>query len=286
MDTLDRWIAKADAYTAGYLRTLNIAPSKHNVLTALCVAQFETLCGDAEGGNWGGTTVAQLTSDEHARLNVANLSPSNPDDLASARVLLGPQPNKILGQDSDPQAGWYWIWFYHPNTPADGAAYFVKVLVVQRPACKAILEDDNGTLDALARAMYNTNYFSGHYNPHSAVVTYNNKQMTGIEANIESYRDALLRIQPGIVATLTNWTPGTEVYDLSTVSGLQEALTYLSSKLTQVIFDPGGIDGDLGPKTVAAIKAIQSFASLNVDGVAGDDTKNAILRLITVPVSV
>jgi hypothetical protein len=280
MDTLDRWISKADAYVAGYLRTLNVTPSKHNVTSALCVAELETRCGDACWGNWGGTTAEQLAPDERARLSAANLSPSNPDDLLAAQNLLGPQPHKVLGQDSDPRAGWYWIWFYLPSTPADGAAYFVKVLVVQRPACKTILEDDNGTLDQLARAMYNSHYYSGHYDPHNPSVNYNGKQMPGDEANIESYRDSLLRIQQGLIATLTNWTPSAAAYDLSTTIGLQEALTYLAGKLGKTPLDPKGIDGDIGPDTVAAIKALQTYAGLDVDGDAGDETKTAILKLI------
>lgn len=279
MDPLDRWIGKADAYAAGYLRIFNGAPSKHNVTSALCVAEFETRCGDALNGNWGGTTVAQLTADERARLSAAGFSPSNPDDLEPARALLGAQPGKILGQDSDPRAGWYWIWFYHPDTPADGAAYFIRVLVLQRATCRAILEDDNGTLDQLARAMYASHYFAGHYNPHASVV-YSGKPMTGDEANIENYRDALLRIQPGIVSSLTNWTPTAAAYDLSTVAGLQEALTFLAGKLGRPALDPKGIDGDLGPHTQSAIEALQTYVELQVDGAAGDDTKNAILRII------
>lgn len=280
MDTLDRWISKADAYVAGYLRTLNVTPSKHNVTSALCVAEFETRCGDACWGNWGGTTSGQLTSDERNRLSGANLSPSNPDDLVAAQNLLGVQPNKVLGQDSDPRAGWYWIWFYRPSSPADGAAYFVRVLVQQRPNCKAVLDDDNGTLDQLARMLYASKYFAGHYDPHASSVTYNGKQMTGVEADIESYRDSLLRIQPGIIASLTNWTPSASAYDLSTVTGLQEALTYLAGKLGRPELDPKGIDGDLGAKTTAAIRALQTYAGLGVDGDPGGETKNAILKLI------
>lgn len=280
MDTLDRWISKADAYTAGYLRTMGVAPSKHNVISALCVAEFETRCGDSGGGNWGGTTAAQLTPSERARLSSANLSPSNPDDLLPAQKLLGPQSGKILGQDTAPQIGWYWIWFYHPSSPADGAAYFVRVLVLQRPACRLVLDNDDGTLDQLARAMYASSYYSGMYDPHSSSVTYAGKQMTGIEADIESYRDNLLRIQPGIVASLANWTPSSSAYDLSTTMGLQEALLYLSGKLGRIELNPQGIDGDLGPNTGAAIKALQGYTGLKEDGVPGDDTNNAILKLI------
>lgn len=281
MDNVDRWLSKADAYVAGYQRVLGVVPSKHNVISALCVAEFETRCGDSLGGNWGGTTAAQLTADERNRLHVANLSPSNPDDLKAAQELLGVQPNKILGQDSDPNAGWYWIWFYHPATPADGAAYFVKVLVYQRSTCRFILDDDDGTLDQLVRAMYATHYFSGRYNPHSPSVTYNGKQVTGDEANIDTYRDALIRIQPGIVTSLSNWIPACAAYDLSTTEGLQEALTYLAGAMGRSELDPHGIDGTLGPKTTAAITALQRSVNVKQDGIAGPETKNAILTLVS-----
>lgn len=201
MDSLSRWISKADAYVSGYLRTMNAVPSKHNVCLALSVAEFETRCGDLAEGNWGGTTAAQLSSEDRQRLVIAGLSPSNPDDLEPARRILGDRPNMILGQDSDPKSGWYWIWFYHPNSPADGAAYFVKVLVQHRPECKSILEDDNGTADQLARAMYASHYFAGHFDPHSSDVIYNGQHMTGQEANIEAYRDNLIRIQNNIWLT-------------------------------------------------------------------------------------
>jgi hypothetical protein len=281
MDTVDRWTSKADAYVAGYQRVFGVIPSKHNVISALCVAEFETRCGDALDGNWGGTTVAQLTTDERNKLHVANLSPSNPDDLKAAQQLLGAQPNKVLGQDSDPTAGWYWIWFYHPATPADGAAYFIKVLVAQRSTCRFILDDDDGTLDALVRAMYATHYFSGHYNPHSPSVTYAGKQVTGDEANIDTYRDSLIRIQPGIVTSLSNWIPACAPYDLSTTEGLQEALTYLARAMNRPELDPHGIDGKLGSQTEAAIIALQRNVDIKQDGVPGSETKNAIMTLIS-----
>jgi Putative peptidoglycan binding domain len=280
MSTESRWISKADAYVAGYLRTFNAAPSRHNVLTALCVAEFETRCGDLCSGNWGGTTAAQLTADDRTKLSIAGLSPSNPDDLDRARELLGVRPNMVLGQDSDPRAGWYWIWFYRPATPADGAAYFVRVLVLQRPTCKTILEDDDGTLNQLVRAMYATHYFAGHFDPHNPSVTYNGQQMTGAEADIEAYRDGLLRIQPGIVASLMGWTPAASAYDLSTVLGIQEALIYLAGKLGRPELDPGGLDDDLGPKTKAAVEAFQQYAGLTVDGDPGDETRSAIMKII------
>ena len=280
MDALDRWVTKADALVSGYLRTMGSAPSKHAVILALCVAEFETRCGDAASGNWGGTTAAQLTPEERGRLRAADLSPSNPSDLVPARALLGEKSGKILGQDSDPRAGWYWIWFYHPSTPADGAAYFVRVLVHQRPTCQAILEDDDGTLEQLARAMYATHYYSGRFDPHARSVTYDNRQMSGDEADIESYRDNLIRIMPGIVTSLANWAPNDTAYDLLTTLGMQEALTYLASKLGNAALDPKGVDGDFGPDTKAAVEALQSYAGINVDGDVGTDTRSAILRLV------
>lgn len=42
-------------------------------------------------------------------------------------------------------------------------------------------------------------------------------------------------------------------------------------------FDPGDIDGVMGRNTIAAIRAFQASAGLEVDGIAGPDTRAALL---------
>ncbi|MCA1702237.1 MAG: peptidoglycan-binding protein [Actinobacteria bacterium] len=41
--------------------------------------------------------------------------------------------------------------------------------------------------------------------------------------------------------------------------------------------DPGGIDGIFGPLTEAAVRAFQQGAGIDVDGVVGPQTWNALL---------
>jgi hypothetical protein len=58
--------------------------------------------------------------------------------------------------------------------------------------------------------------------------------------------------------------------DLSTVSGIQAALTALG-------FDPGPVDGVTGPRTQAAIAAFQADRGLSeTDGQVGDETRAAL----------
>jgi hypothetical protein len=265
---MSRWTDKADIFSQAYVQVFKGLPSKHCVLFGLSVAEWETGCGDRLHGNWGGTIQGQLRQSDLDILRAAGLDPSKPADLVKAQSLLIPPAHSLLGRDTSAQSGWYWIWWHLPATPVDGALYFINVLIKQRPSCKAILEDDNATLDALARSMYATHYFLGLFNPHDQAVVYNGKYMTGEEANIESYRDHLFLIEPGIVAGLAGWQPGQPPFDLSSTLGVQLALTYLS-------FHPGLLDNDDGPLTKAAIEAFQQSVGLPLNGIVGDSTRTA-----------
>jgi len=270
---MERWLNKADIFASAYVEVFKTLPSKHAVLFALAVAEWETGCGDRLHGNWGGTISGQLSASDRAVLLAAGVSPSIPADLAKAQSLLTPPPHAVLGTDTSAQSGPYWIWWYLPATPVDGAVYFVNVLVKQRPTCAVVLADPNGTLDELVRAMYATHYFLGTFNPHADQVTYAGKTMTGDEANIESYRDHLLVLEPGIVASLSSWQPGMPPFDLTSTLGVQMALSYLG-------FDPGPLDGTLGPLTSNAIVLFQKSAGIPDDGIVGNSTRSAMENAI------
>jgi hypothetical protein len=51
---------------------------------------------------------------------------------------------------------------------------------------------------------------------------------------------------------------------------------YLQQLLARAGYDPGGLDGDFGPGTLAAVQAFQRDYGLGVDGVAGPATWAAL----------
>jgi hypothetical protein len=57
----------------------------------------------------------------------------------------------------------------------------------------------------------------------------------------------------------------------STVTGIQSRLNHLG-------FSCGEVDGDLGPKTMSAIKSFQESQNLSVTGNIDDETRNAIVK--------
>jgi hypothetical protein len=65
--------------------------------------------------------------------------------------------------------------------------------------------------------------------------------------------------------------PGTPTFDLQTNAGIQQALNYL-----RVASPPLVVDGRMGPKTKAAVKAFQQAHQLTVDGIVGPQTRAAL----------
>ncbi len=57
------------------------------------------------------------------------------------------------------------------------------------------------------------------------------------------------------------------------LEGVQTALTKLG-------YEPGAADGFDGPKTQHAVKAFQTDVSIKVDGVAGSETKGALVAAL------
>ena len=62
-------------------------------------------------------------------------------------------------------------------------------------------------------------------------------------------------------------------YALTTTRGVQAALAELG-------YDPGPVDGVMGPRTRAAVQAYQRDAGLTVDGVVGPATRGALARAV------
>jgi hypothetical protein len=68
---------------------------------------------------------------------------------------------------------------------------------------------------------------------------------------------------------VTSFEVDLSVMDLGTTQGLQLALVTLGD-------DPGPIDGFYGLQTVSAVKAFQSANALDVDGIAGNQTRTRL----------
>jgi zinc D-Ala-D-Ala carboxypeptidase len=58
--------------------------------------------------------------------------------------------------------------------------------------------------------------------------------------------------------------------DLDDLQGVQKALSKLG-------FDPGKIDGKDGPNTQNAVRAFQAHATIQVDGIVGPQTRQALV---------
>jgi len=58
--------------------------------------------------------------------------------------------------------------------------------------------------------------------------------------------------------------------NLEDFDGVQDALAKLG-------FDPGEVDGLNGPKTQKAVREFQAQASIGIDGIVGDETRQALM---------
>jgi peptidoglycan hydrolase-like protein with peptidoglycan-binding domain len=58
--------------------------------------------------------------------------------------------------------------------------------------------------------------------------------------------------------------------NLEDMEGVQDALAKLG-------FDPGAADGLDGPKTQKAVRAFQAHATIGIDGIVGDETRQALM---------
>lgn len=76
------------------------------------------------------------------------------------------------------------------------------------------------------------------------------------------------------VALITNDLEGFVAIDQEESWGLEVVQTCL----LELGYRPGPIDGKQGPKTKAAVEAFQTDQSLDVDGIAGPDTRRALYR--------
>ena len=261
--TTARWYQKADSLAKAWRAKIGLPASKQAIEYTLCVAQHETLCGDAWAGehNWGACTLRPLNASELAVLSAKGIHAPPPGTaLANIRAaealarqalleagLMG--SDRALHWDCTPRTG-YFTWFAAFGDDVSGAAYLVKILVSDRPTCATQLR--SGTLDGLARAMYATHYYTGiHTDP---------------EANITDYDRALLNVFPGIEWALATWYEGSK--PAPEPQAIQVALNKTGAKLT--------VDGIPGPLTRAAVRLFQGQHSLPVSGLPDLATLKAL----------
>jgi zinc D-Ala-D-Ala carboxypeptidase len=61
--------------------------------------------------------------------------------------------------------------------------------------------------------------------------------------------------------------------NLDTLEGVQTALKHLG-------FDPGKVDGRDGPNTQDAVRRFQARATIKIDGIVGEQTRNALVTAL------
>jgi peptidoglycan hydrolase-like protein with peptidoglycan-binding domain len=61
--------------------------------------------------------------------------------------------------------------------------------------------------------------------------------------------------------------------NLEDFDGVQDALAKLG-------FDPGAIDGLDGPNTRKAVRAFQAHATIKIDGIVGNQTREALMKAL------
>lgn len=62
-----------------------------------------------------------------------------------------------------------------------------------------------------------------------------------------------------------------------------DAVKKLQARLKQLGFDPGPLDGDFGPQTVAAVRKFQADRGIRVDGIVGPETWGKLNIVVDTP---
>lgn len=147
------WETLAGDYVRAYGQVFGVPPTRHTLLLAMAVAEFETLNGRAWPGtfNFGAVQLRGLTDDELARFHAGTLK---------AGDRFPGNPGGVLHVDTHPPAVPYPVWFAAFPTQVDGVRYFLKTLF-RAANEKAVAANPNGSPQDLATAMYLNCYFEG-----------------------------------------------------------------------------------------------------------------------------
>jgi hypothetical protein len=195
-DEITRYQRKAGIVASAWQRALAEAPTRHALILAMAVADFETRLGDAGGTwrnehNWGAIHKRTPTPDELAILLGHGVYPTGDDALRTARGLLTAGPNEALHIDKG-RSGPYFAWFWAFDNDVDGAAKYLEILVRNRATVRAII--DRASPTELAAAMYASRYFEG--------------TSKDPRENIRAYAARIEERAARIETALLGWPPG------------------------------------------------------------------------------
>lgn len=298
MDRVRLW-DKCNAIAAGCVAH-GMAPTITRTGMLYSVAQHETECGESNGWkgeyNYGATTRRSLTPKESADLQRAGVVPvlyppaaRMAAELAASNLLgLGPASDVAIHVDSRPivdhmtaplghplgfaarraaldeldaeklarQLVYFTMFARFPNDAA-GATYFVGFF--RTPAEQQALAGQSP--EALARAMYAARYYTGFSGDP--------------DTNVAAYSKAIAPIFAAAVTALAGWTPGADAPHVSEPADPWDQDTEAGrERLQQALNDAGAlprltVDGEIGDRSKAAIRAFQVAHRLTPDGIAG-----------------
>lgn len=162
-DQVSRYRAKANVVVDAWQRTLGESPTRHALILAMAVAEFETRLGDAGGTwsgehNWGAIHKRSLTSAESSILLAHGVYPTDDAALRTARGLLTSGANEALHIDRN-RIGPYFVWCWAFASDVEAAGKYLSVLIKERPGVRAIIDTTSPT--DLAAAMFASRYFEG-----------------------------------------------------------------------------------------------------------------------------
>jgi hypothetical protein len=224
-----RYVNKANVVTAAWRALFGAVPTKHAVILAMAVAEFETRLGDAGGSwkgehNWGAVHKRGLTAAEGAVLSSHSISPTGGEAaVASARAVLPPTASDEALHIDDSPNGKYFVWFYAFPNDVEAAKKFLSTLIANRPGVRSVI--DAGTAGDVARAMYQSKYFTGiHKNDDEANIGDYTKNVTAKALPIES------------ALSIAGWDPahaGEPLDDPSTATVLAHIAEQKASEVSQ-----------------------------------------------------
>lgn len=212
-----------------------------------------------------------------------------------------PMPQANIHCDSAPSLGPYFVWFAAFSNPADGAAYFLKLLagLKSRKMAYGVLTQ-GGNEVSLATAMYLAGYYTGFFKKTSYYVLESGKWREvrgdemlmglalkkGSDLNIAAYAGALQRITPTIKLALKDWhfPSGEPTEDPAPETDpapaprrtLRKGMSGTDVAAVQAQLGKIAVSGNFDSQTDARVREFQQVHGLRADGEVGPLTWAAL----------